>query len=86
MYGHSFMGIPRYRSLRIAWLREGQPDTAVVIVLIESVYAPLKEGAATFGMVYELLTSHGFRFVGKLDQVDNPKAGILLWADALFVR
>ena len=55
-------------------------------VLIETAFDRLYEGEATFPVVYELMSGFGFRYMGNLDQVDNPATGRPLYADALFLR
>jgi FkbM family methyltransferase len=56
------------------------------VVMIETAYEPLYQGEATFETVYRLMTDHGFRFAGNLDQVRNPRTDLPLYADALFIR
>jgi FkbM family methyltransferase len=67
---------------------KGGADTLrrVRFVLVETAYEPLYEGEATFEIVYRLMTDHGFRFAGNLDQVRNPRTDLPLYADALFIR
>jgi FkbM family methyltransferase len=55
-------------------------------VLIETSFAPLYTGEASFAGVYAQMTGLGFRFAGNLDQVANPATSLPLYADALFVR
>lgn len=55
-------------------------------VLIETAFEQLYEGEATFDAVYDIMVGYGFRYAGNLDQVVNPKTGLPLYADALFIR
>jgi FkbM family methyltransferase len=55
-------------------------------VLVEVSFRVLYEGQASFESVREQLVDHGFRYAGSLDQLASPLDGLILQADALFIK
>jgi len=58
----------------------------VHLVIVETSYAPLYEGQASFDNVYMQLRSAGFEYRGAVDQLISPLDGSILQGDALFSK
>ena len=59
----------------------------IKIVVAEAAFQPLYEGQTEFAELYELLTRHGFKFLGPLGQIEkNPETGLTLFCDVVFAK
>lgn len=64
----------------------GAPETLkrVDMVIVETSFVSLYEGETTFDEVYEIMSLAGMAFIGFVDQLEHPKTGQVLQADAIF--
>ena len=66
----------------------GGPETIAraKAIIVEVSFRELYEGQPLFERIFQLLNAEGFRYMGNLYQLLNPKDGSPLQADALFVK
>ncbi|AQG81587.1 FkbM family methyltransferase [Spirosoma montaniterrae] len=56
------------------------------IVIIETAIKSLYEGDSSFHEIYQTLTNFGYAYYGSLEQLVDPKTGVILQQDAIFVK
>ncbi len=55
-------------------------------VIIETSFEALYKGQASFEQIYEMMIGYGFKYGGNIDQLLSPSDGVILHADALFLK
>jgi FkbM family methyltransferase len=56
------------------------------LIIVETSFVELYNNQPLFGEVYSFLTSKKFNYIGNFDQMINPKTGLILQADSIFIR
>jgi FkbM family methyltransferase len=59
---------------------------SIAIIIIETSYLELYESQPLFDDIYTFLKDSGFIYYGNFDQMPDPKTGLVLQSDAIFVK
>jgi FkbM family methyltransferase len=59
---------------------------SIEIIIIETSYLELYESQPLFDDVYTFLKNSGFVYYGNFDQMPDPKTGLVLQSDAIFIK
>lgn len=56
------------------------------IIIVETSFVELYKDQALFDEIYSLMSQNSFKYFGNFDQIKDPNSGLVLQADAIFIK
>lgn len=56
------------------------------VIIIETLFVELYYNQTQFDDIYSFLVNRNFSYRGNFEQINDPKSGRILWADAIFIK